>query len=217
MAIVYAADPSAPLYRIGRPADPLAFPPRAFTGGGRYDHPDGAFLTLYAAGQRRGAFTETLDAFRPAVADRATAARLGPGETGDAMPPAGVIPDAYLRKLVARLRMRPGQRWLDLRLPETHQALRSALAVDLVRFGYADRFVWGDLLGQDRRLTQTIDVWAHDQGVHGIVYASCHDPTLDCWALFDRASFTADGPPSPIERDDPDLVAAIRLFELRLP
>src|SRR5687768_2022369 len=133
------------------------------------------------------------------------------------MPPAGIIPEAYFRKVLVRVNVRPGQQWLDLRSPETHQELRSVLARDLVRLGYTGRFVWGDLLSHDRRLTQRIGVWAHTEGFHGIVYASCHDATLDCWALLDRASFTSTGPLSPVVRDDPELLAVARVFDLRLP
>ncbi len=217
MPIRLAADPAAPLYRIARPPDPLAFPPRMFAGGGRYDHPDAAFLTLYAAEQRRGAFVETLDAFRPSIAALAATRTLSRGDTDDRDPIAGIIPETYLRKLMIRLRILAGGQWLDLRVPETQQALRAPLARDLDHLGHRTRFVWGDLLGHDHRLTQAVAVWAHGEGFHGIVYRSCHDSSLDCWALFDRATLSPVGEPLPISRDDPDLLAVADLFGLILP
>jgi hypothetical protein len=217
MAIRHAPDSPDLLYRIGRASAPLAWPPRSFVGGGRFDHPTGEYLVLYAAEQRRGAFIETLDVFRPAVADLALAAHLPAGDSGDRMPRAGVVPDAYFRKVMARLRLEPGQRWLDLRSPETHQALRTELASRLTALGVTGRFVWGDLLSHDHRVTQAIGQGAFGQGFHGIVYSSCHDARLDCWALFDRARFSPVGFPEPITAHDPDLVAVATLFNLALP
>jgi hypothetical protein len=217
MAVREAREPASPLWRVGRGPDPLAFPPRPFAGKGRYDHPDAAFLTLYAAEQRRGAFVETLDAFRPAVADLAVARALPEGDSGVEEPAFGAIPDSYFRKLLARLALGKGQRWLDLRSPETHQVLRSELAPTLVLLGYTGRFVWGDLLGHDHRVTQAVAVWAHDRGYDGVTYSSCHDARLDCWAIFDRARFRAVGEPSAIRTDDADLVAVAHLFDLTVP
>jgi hypothetical protein len=161
-------------------------------------------------------FLETLDSFRPAIVDF-TLAAMGPaGDPTDEMPAAGLIPDAYFRKLIGRLTVAPNQLWLDLRSAETHQTLRSELAQTLVTLGYPRRFVWGDLLSHDHRLTQAVASWAYDRGFHGIASTSCHDSEVDCWALFDRTEFEAVGSPDPIRRDDPDLVAVARLFELTI-
>jgi hypothetical protein len=217
MPIILAADPPDPLYRIGQAPDPLAWPPRAFTGGGRFDHPSGEYLVLYAAEQRRGAFIETLDSFRPAITDLAAAQQLPAGDPSDVTPSAGIIPDAYFRKVIARLRLASGQSWLNLRAPQTHQVLRTELASSLADLGYPKRFVWGDLLSHEHRLTQAVGQWAYNRGHHGIAYSSCHDARLDCWALFDRALFTSAGPSEMISMSDPDLVAVATLFDLTIP
>jgi hypothetical protein len=215
--IQLADTPIAPLYRIGHAPDPFAFPPRAFLGGGRYDHPDAEFITLYAAEQRRGAFMETLEAFRPSIADLAVARALSPGDADDVAPMAGVIPTSYFRKMLIHLHVPAGGWWLDHRVPATHQALRGLLAHELDPLGYRGRFVWGDLLSHDHRLTQAIAIWAYDEEFDGIVYRSCHDAALDCWALFDRARFSQFGSPLKIARDDPDLLSVAELFGLTLP
>jgi RES domain len=133
------------------------------------------------------------------------------------MPAPGLIPDAYFRKEIGRLRVAPGQRWLDLRSTATHQALRVELADVLVELGYERRFVWGDLLSHDHRLTQAVTAWADDRGYHGIAYASCHGAAADCWALFDRAIFAPVGEPDSVQQDDPDLIAVADLFDLTIP
>jgi len=205
---------ATPLYRIGRTPDPLAWPPRAFAGGGRYDDPGGEFVVLYAAEQRRGAFVETLAPFRPAVADLALAQRLPDGDPSDRMPPAGVIPATFFRRRIAAFRVETPGPWLDVRAPETHQALRSELAEPLVALGYGARFVWGDALGHDHRLTQIIARWAFDHRFQGLVYSSCHDAKLDCWALFDGAIISPVGESVAIGVDDPDCRSVAALFQL---
>src|SRR5262245_49875077 len=135
MPIRLAPDPEL-LYRLGRAPDPLAWPPRVFVGGGRFDHPRGEFLVLYAAVQRRGVFLETLDSFRPAIADLIAAESLPPGDPDDLLPGTSAIPDSYFGKLIGQFRVAPGQRWLDLRSPETQQALRTEIADTLMSLGY---------------------------------------------------------------------------------
>lgn len=209
--------PVGVLWRVGRAPDPLAWPPLAFAGGGRYDDQEGRFAVLYAAAQRRGAFVETLAPFRPAVAELARARALPPGDAGDEMPPAGFVPDAYFRRVIASFRVASHRRWLDLRAPETHQALRSELAESLVALGYGHGFVWGDVVGHDHRLTRVIAGWAHGSGFHGVIYRSAHDARLDCWAIFDGVPLTPVGTVVPIDAADPDLVAVAALFELAIP
>lgn len=217
MPVREEAGPAGVLYRVGRAPNPLAWPPRAFAGGGRYDDPRGEFVVLYAAEQRRGAFVETLAPFRPAVADLAVARTLPDGDAEDRMPAAGVVPEAYFRRLIASFRVAPGQRWLDVRTPETHQALRSALAEALTGLGYGWCFVWGDVLGHDHRLTRVIARWAFASGYQGVVYGRAHDPRVDCWAVFEGAVVVPEGEPSPVVAADPDLVAVARLFDLTVP
>jgi hypothetical protein len=203
------------LFRIGRAPNPLAAPPRAFAGGGRYDDPRQEFVVLYAAQERRGAFVETLDAFRPAITDLAA---LDQSPRYERNPPlTGSIPRSYFDRLIGIFRLTPGQRWLDLRSPETHQTLRFEIASILVDLGYHDRFVLGDLLASDHRLTRAIARLVFERGCSGVAYPSCHDPGLTCWAIFEQAIIEPASPFQTIRRDDPDLVAVASLFQLVIP
>jgi len=207
-----AATPRGLLYRIGRLPDPLAWPPHELVGGGRFDDPQREFRVLYA-GQRRACFLETLAAFRPSVEALAALQQV----TGSQEPmPRGMVPaDWYQKRTVARLRLRPGQRWLDLRATETREALRAELAATVLDLGLADLDLSG-VLGPRRSLTQAIARWAYDHGYAGIVYRSRFDAASSLWAVFEGAAFDVVGVPEPIVPDDRDLVATARLFGLAI-
>jgi hypothetical protein len=208
-----AAAPRGPLHRIGRLPDPLAWPPWEAVGGGRFDDPARRVRVLYAASRRRGAFVESLAPFRPALA---LLARLRDVAGADEPVPEARVPaDWYRRRAVGRLRLAPGQRWLDLRSPATREALRRALAAELLRLGMADLDLSG-VVGPSRALTQAIAGWAHEQGYAGLAYASRIDQRQTCWAVFEGARFEPAGLPAPITPDDPDLRAVARLFGLEL-
>jgi hypothetical protein len=172
---------------------------------------------LYAASQRRAAFLETLQVFRPALHDLALVQSLLPPGDIDLPSPIGRVPAAYFDKRIAAFRLDRTQRWLDLRSPQTHAFLRGALAAELVEAGYRGAFNFGEIIGSDYTITQLISRWVYDAGYGGIAYPSAHDGSLTCWAIFDRSPFTLVGTVEPIRRDDPDLIAAITLFGLVLP
>ena len=207
-----AATPRGALYRVGRLPDPLAWPPHELTGNGRFDDPQGEFRVLYT-GQRRACFLETLAPFRPSLEALSAWQQV----TGSQEPsPRGVVPaDWYQKRAVARLRLGPGQRWLDLRATATREALRSELAAALLDLGLTDLDLSG-VLGPRRHLTQAIARWAYEHGYAGIVYRSRFDDALSLWAIFEGAAFEPVGVPEPIVPDDPDLVAAARLFGLAI-
>jgi len=205
-----AATPRAVLYRIGRLPDPLAWPPDEFTGGGRFDDPQREFRVLYT-GQRRACFLETLAPFRPSLEALAALQKVTGGQEPS---PRGVVPaDWYQKRAVAGFRLGPGQRWLDLRATESRETLRRELAAALLDLGLADLELSG-VLGPRRHLTQAIARWAFENGYAGIVYPSRFDDALSLWAIFEGAALEPVGMPEPIVPDDPDLVAAARLFGL---
>lgn len=221
MAVALADDPPQ-LVRIGRSPDPLAWPPLAFTGLGRYDDPNLTVSTLYASVDRRTAFLETLDAFRPNLS---LLAQIGedPGRFGwqaspDTSGPAvrGTIPEPYFGRLIAEFQIAPGQRWLDLRTPNSSEALRTPLANRLLDAGLTSRFVHGDLLGNDHRITRVFASWAIEHEFDGIAYASCHDPNRTCWALFSHARISSVTSIRAISRTDPDLLAVMAQWDLAL-
>jgi len=208
-----ARTPRGGLYRIARLPDPLAWPPWEFVGGGRFDDPQREFRVLYAAAQRRGPFVETLAQFRPLLEALARMRRVGGNE--EPLPKTRVPAHWYQRHAVARLRLLPGQRWLDLRAPQTREILRAELATTLLTQGLSDLDL-SRVLGPGRTLTQTIARWAYEHGYAGLAYHSRLDHTLTLWAIFEGAAFEPVGLPEPITPDDPDLVATARLFGLVL-
>jgi hypothetical protein len=203
------------IYRIGRAPEPRAWPPANIEG--RYSHPEGAVRVLYGASERRAAFLETLQSFRPALADLAAVQKrmdFPPGFPDIAS--LGQIPDDYFRRRMAAFRVDVGEAILDLCSPATHAHLRRELAAALLSCGYTGAFNFGEVIGSDYRLTQLITRWAHDHAYSGVAYPSTHDHSLTCWAVFDTASVILVGEPAPIPRDDPDLRFAANLFGLRI-
>jgi hypothetical protein len=209
----HARTPRGPLYRIGLLPDPLTWPPREYLGSGRFDDPRREFRVLYAATRRGGAFVETLARFRPLLEAMARQRQVigaeepEPGRQG--IVPAGW----YHRRAVIRLCLGPGQRWLDLRAPQTREALRRELAATLLALGFTDLDL-SAVVGPRRQLTQAIARWAYERGYAGLAYSSRLDAALGLWAIFEGAAFAAVGLPEPIVATDPDLLATARLFGL---
>lgn len=210
---VHAATPRRALYRIGRWPDPLAWPPLSSLGEGRFDDPHKQFSILYAAESRLTCFVETLAAHRLSLqALPPQSITLG---TEESIPVSRVPADWWSRRCVARFRVKPWQRWLDLRAIETREALRSQFTALILSLGLDDLDVSGATTSK-RALTQAIARWAHDNGFQGIVYPSRLDSALTCWAVFEDAVIEPVGPIRPIARDDPDLRAVARLFGLTM-
>lgn len=212
------ADPAKTLLqRIGRFPDPLAWPPRAFRGSGRFDDSRDEFGGIYAAVSRVTYYLETLDTYRP---DPALLQRLMTMDSEPFTPQSGVVPDDYFSKLIGQFRLDGGQRWLDTRIDATQSAValsrETAIAAVLPALGYGKRFKRGDLLGSDRRLTQTVARWAYDYGYAGSAYSCSHRPRLDCWAISEGAGFTVVQLPAPVQPDDPDLIAVAREFGITI-
>ncbi|MEX2374733.1 MAG: RES family NAD+ phosphorylase [Dehalococcoidia bacterium] len=206
------SSPRIELYRIGHLPDPLAWPPEEVRGAGRFDDPAAKYRVLYA-GQRRTCFLETLAWLRPSL--ETLAAMKAVRGTDEPMPSWSVPPDWYQKRAVAALRLRPGQRWLDVRATETHEVLRAELASELTAWGLTDLDL-GDVLSRNRQVTQRISRWAYAYDYHGIVYASRFNAGASLWAIFEGALFDAVGVAQPILPGDPDLVEAARLFGLEI-
>jgi hypothetical protein len=197
------------LYRIGRARDPLAWPPAERQGEG----PLHEYSVLYAGQQRRVVFLELLASLRPSLGLLAAEREVrGAREAVEA----GVVDESWtLRRSIARFRLLPGQRWLDLRRIETRQALRPVFAGLLTQLGFDD-FDAGTVLSPDRRLTQTVSRWAFEHGYNGVAFPSRFEPTYTNWAIFEGAAIEPVGVPEPIPRDDPDLGAVARRYVLML-
>ena len=199
--------PGRALYRLGHAPDPLAWPPWEVVGRNRFDDPHGRFRVLYAAERRRCCFAEALAPFRSELP------ALGAAPPGS-LPPARPLPTGWLaNRRLGRLRLAPGQRWLDLRAVETREALRAILAPLVLGVGMAD-LDGAAVRSPERRLTRAIAGWAHDAGFQGIVYTSRLDDRWACWAIFEGAELVPVGAPRPIRRGDRDLLATAALFHL---
>jgi hypothetical protein len=204
------------LYRLGRPPDPLAFPIFEFTGGERFDDPQRQFRVLYVAEQRIACFVETLARFRPSVELLAAWRAMPEADVPEPPLQVGLIPRDWLAdRLMARVLLSPGQRWLDLRAFETREALRAELVGTLHALGLDDLDVSG-VRGSRRPLTQAIARWAYERGYQGIVYSSRFHDAYRCWAVFEGAHFERSGRPQAITPRDRSLQAAMRLFGLQL-
>jgi len=126
------------------------------------------------------------------------------------------LPTGWEHQLaVERLRLEPGQHWLDLRDLGTRERLRVALAPTLVQLGLADLDA-GTIREPRRAVTQAITSWAYEHGFQGIVYPSRLDDRVTCWAIFEGSPFQPVGTPQSIGRADPDLRATATLFGLSL-
>lgn len=232
MAAIDADPAGATLWRVGRYPDPLAWTDWSFVGSGRFDDPLGRFRTLYLAEQRLTCFLETLARFRPSVQALAAVAAMNDGDEGDDTPAivramAGggpptlgrIAADWLATRRIGWLEPIAGLRALDLRAIETREALRVELAPFLAAHGYQD-FDMAHALSQDRRLTQHVARWVYDRNYRAIVYPSRFGAQYDCWVVF-GGSTPAEPPPftplgtARIQPDDPDLLQAVRTFNLR--
>ncbi len=213
-----AVPPDGVLYRLGRLSDPLAWPPRQYTGSGRFDDPLGEFRTLYVVEQRLACFIETLYPFRLPLA--VLAARRAVTDADEPSPPliATLPADWWEKRAIGRLRLDEGLRWLDLRSLDTREALRPAFASLLAHLGLPELDL-SAVYGPHRTLTRGIARWAYEWGYAGLRYGSRYDEEFNCWAIFERpgiVTFRREGESAPIAPDDPDFLAAARLFGLRL-
>jgi hypothetical protein len=181
ISVVEATPPIHPLYRVGRKAGPLTLPPLSVVGGQRFDDPLGTFRVLYTAERQLGCFVETLAPLRPSLTDIA-ALSLAAGAT---IRPATHVPPAWRSaRRIARLSVRPGLRWPDLRASETCELLRAELADVVLHLGMTDVDV-GGARGPSRALTQRVARWAFQSGFAGIAYRSRFADDLDSWAIFE--------------------------------
>jgi hypothetical protein len=208
-----ASSPGRALYRIGWSPNPLEWPPRARRGAGRFDDPLRRFRTLYAAEERLACFVETLARFRPEL--QFLVARADVTDTGEQPVGPKVPADWCDERRLGRLRLGPGQRWLDLRAFQTREVLRRQFASELLDLGFPDLDL-SVALTSNRALTQAIGRWAYENGYHGIAYTSRFDVALNCWAVFDNAAIEPILPFERISRDDPDLRVTAALFGLAL-
>jgi hypothetical protein len=215
--------PAGLLHRVGRAPDAWAFAPWTYAGpdntfGNRYDDPAGEYRVLYAAGERRGAFLETLARFR---IDVALVAELDLIDDDGEFPTvaAGVVPSEWLETRCVGTATAQSLRFVDVSHSHSLAHLRERLAARLVHYGLDD-FDAGDIRRRTpRALTQEVSryVFERPEAFAGIHYRSRLGDEISNWAIFEGSELDAvleDN--APIEPGDPDLVAALETLGLRL-
>jgi hypothetical protein len=194
------------------------------TFGNRYDDPAGEYRVLYAAGQRRGAFLETLARFRVDLQLVAELDAIEGDERDEAFPTerAGVVPSEWLANRCVGTALARTLSFVDVSHSESLAHLREALAARLVHYGLDD-FDAGDLRRRaPRRLTQEISRYVFERGPNGgpcagILYRSRLGDELENWAIFEGYDLEEIiDPAAPIADDDPDLVGALETLGLTL-
>jgi hypothetical protein len=203
-----------PVQRIGRRPDPWQYPDwsRANpdgTFGNRFDDPDGEYRVLYASSARLGCFLETLARYRP---DLPLYAELAEIEGEDDFVPAGVVPREWFDSRVIGSAEAHG-RFADIGASEWISMLRRRLASLLISLGIPDFDAAVLQRSGPRRLTQNVSQFVYRQEFNGIRYLSKYGHDIENWALFEPADLTATREDE-IRRDDPDLLEALRIFNL---
>lgn len=202
------------VHRIGRRPDAWEYPDwsRANpdgTFGNRFDDPDGEYRVLYASSARLGCFLETLARFR---ADLTLFAELQEIEGESDFVPAGVVPcDWFASRIMGSAEVH-GQ-FADIGSSDWISTLRRRLASLLIQLGVPDFDASVLQRSGPRRLTQNASQCVYRQGFNGIRYLSKYGHDIENWALFEPANLTSTHCEQ-IRRDDPDLIEALRIFNL---
>lgn len=218
--------PDGPLYRLARAPDPWAWPDWAYAGldgtfGNRWDDPLGSYRVLYASTLRVGTFIETLARFRP---DLAVVAGLEEIEGDDDAPSPGVVPRRWLQGRRIGEATIAGA-FVDIGDAGSLATLRVHLAARAIHYGLSEIDAATIRLHAPRRFTQEVSRLLYEchedhGGSAGIRYRSRLGDQFVNWAIFEPPPDT--GPELPpgssreIEPDDPDLLEALRLLNLKL-
>ena len=172
---------------------------------------------LYFASSLEGAYAETLARFRPSPAIRMHVAEQDPGF----MMVGGVPRDWREKRTIAEAVLSDPLPFLDVESAQTHEALTTAMATELVDLGEGVIDV-ASVRGRNRLLTRAIASWAFDQRdaagrpvYGGLRYLSRVDTRFECWAVFGGAEFR-ETKTGPIDPGAPELVSIAELYKLRV-
>ena len=206
--------PTIGVHRIGRRPDPWQYPDwskanRDRTFGNRFDDPNGEYRVLYASSLRLGCFLETLARYRP---DMALYAELQEIAGDDDFLPPGIVPVEWFDQRVMGAATARG-RFADIGASDWISTLRRTLAPLLIHLGIPDFDASVLQRSGPRLLTQNVSAVVYGEGFDGIRYLSKYGHDIENWALFEPADLTRAAAAS-IAPDDPDLLAAMRMFHL---
>ena len=215
------ARPAGLLYRVGRVPDAWALAPWTYAGpdntfGSRFDDPEGEYRVRYAAGQKRGAFLETLARFR---ADPQLLAELAEIDDDPEYPtaPPSTVPSEWLHTRCVGIAQADSLLFVDISHSQSLAHLRHHLAHRLVHFGLDDLDGCDIRKRTPRALTQEVSRYVFEQpeAFAGIRYLSRLGDELANWGIFEGSELDEvieDN--ETIERDDPDLVGALHTLNL---
>jgi RES domain-containing protein len=215
--------PDGPLHRVGRAPDAWALAPWTYAGpdntfGNRYDDPEGEYRVLYAAGQRRGAFLETLARFRADLQLIAELAEIDDDPEFPTAPPA-TVPAEWLESRCVGAATAGSLHFVDISHSRSLAHLRHNLAARMVHYGLDDLDA-GDIRRRTpRALTQEVSryVFERPEAFAGIRYLSRLGDELANWGIFEGSELDEvieSG--ETIDPDDPDLVSALDTLGLTL-
>lgn len=176
-----------------------------------FDHPNGIYRVLYASSRRLGCFLETLTRFR---VDFDVVAELARIDGYDDYCASGVVPESWLEPRLMGSAHAAGD-FADICSTEWTARLRGAMAAECRRHGLRE-FDVSVTLGPNRRLTQRIFEIAYQASYVGIRYPSRHAHDVENWALFEPFGQISATENARINRNDPDLLKALDLFELQM-
>ncbi len=135
-------------------------------------------------------------------------------EGEDDFVPAGLVPCEWLENRLMGSANAEGK-FADIGASQWIETLRRALAPLMSSLGIADFDASVLQSSGSRLLTQHASSFLYRQGFNGIRYLSKYGHDIENWALFEPADLTSRAV-SHIEPDDPDLLAALRIFNLLL-
>ena len=216
------------VWRVGRAPDPWAWIDRQYAGSARWDDPDDAFRTTYAADTLYGCLVEILAYARPDRDDDGSDLLAVIDEDPDdarefPTPVAGVIRRHWLAgRMVGTARLTGS--FVDVRASSTVAALRPRYLDLAFSLGFDDFDAAALKRAHPRALTQrlTVDLYAmtKEDGTpftDGVRFGSRHGDDLALWAIFERPG---DEPSSQllhgaaarlVDPADPDLQRAMDL------
>jgi hypothetical protein len=164
---------------------------------------------LYASSARLGCFLETLARYRP---DLTLFAELQEIEGEDDFVPAGIVPREWFEIRVIGSAEAHG-RFADVGASEWIATLRRKLAPLLIQLGVPDFDASVLQRSGPRRLTHHVSQFVYRRDFNGIRYLSRYGHDIENWALFEPANLTS-RQCEPIRPEDPDLIEALRIFNV---
>lgn len=187
----------ATVCRVGRAPDPWAWIEPQYAGEARWDDPDVAFRTIYAADYLFGALVETLAYARPDRKPDGTDLLSDITEDPDdainfPVPTAGSLPRHWVEGRMTGTASLSGS-YVNVRAAATVAVLRPTYLELALTLGFDDFDAAALKRAYPRDLTHTITVHLYQEtdahlnpAYDGVYFGSRHGDDLALWAIFER-------------------------------